>query len=101
MNESFDDLLDYSFTAQLEEGLDKISAGQIEWKNLLNNFYTEFENKLELAESSEGMRANEPSNTDILCEECGRPMQVRIASTGVFLGCSGYALSPKRDANRL
>ena len=41
------------------------------------------------------MRANEPSNTDILCKECGRPMQVRIASTGVFLGCSGYALSPK------
>ena len=95
LNESFDDLLDYSFTAQLEEGLDKISAGEIEWKNLLNNFYAEFENKLELAESSEGMRANEPSNTDILCKECGRPMQVRIASTGVFLGCSGYALSPK------
>ena len=41
------------------------------------------------------MRANEPSATDILCKECGRPMQIRIASTGVFLGCSGYALPPK------
>ena len=95
LNESFDDLLDYNFTAQLEEGLDKVSAGEVEWKNLLNNFYSEFENKLELAESSEGMRANEPSATDILCKECGRPMQIRIASTGVFLGCSGYVLPPK------
>ena len=39
------------------------------------------------------MRANEPSNTDILCEECGRPMQVH--QYRVFLGCSSYALSPK------
>ena len=41
------------------------------------------------------MRANEPTMTDIACTECGRPMQVRTASTGVFLGCSGYALPPK------
>ncbi|MBL6690983.1 MAG: type I DNA topoisomerase [Pseudomonadales bacterium] len=97
LSESFKDLLDYNFTAQLEEGLDKVSDGDVEWKSLLNEFYRDFENKLEKAEGDgEGsMRANEPSMTDIKCEKCGRDMQVRTASTGVFLGCSGYALPPK------
>ena len=95
LNESFEDLLDYGFTAQLEEGLDKVSEGDVEWKKLLNDFYTDFEGKLEVAGSDEGMRSNEPTMTDIVCEKCGREMQVRTASTGVFLGCSGYALPPK------
>lgn len=41
------------------------------------------------------MQPNEPTMTDIPCSKCGRPMQIRTASTGVFLGCSGYALPPK------
>jgi len=95
LNENFDDLLDYGFTAQLEESLDKVSDGKVEWRNLLNDFYGDFEQKLDKASSQEGMRANEPSMTDIDCPLCGRKMQVRTASTGVFLGCSGYALPPK------
>ncbi len=95
LSESFEDLLDYSFTAQLEEGLDKVSEGDVAWQNLLNEFYEDFESKLEKAEGESGMRANEPSKTDITCEKCGREMQIRTASTGVFLGCSGYALPPK------
>lgn len=95
LNESFEDLLDYGFTAQLEEDLDKVSDGDVEWKKLLNEFYNDFEDKLEFAGSDEGMRSNEPTMTDIVCEKCGREMQVRTASTGVFLGCSGYALPPK------
>lgn len=95
LNESFEDLLDYNFTAQLEESLDKVSDGEVQWKSLLDDFYTDFEGKLEKAGSEKGMRANEPSMTDIKCEKCGRDMQVRTASTGVFLGCSGYALPPK------
>lgn len=97
LSESFEDLLDYNFTAQLEEGLDKVSDGDVEWKSLLNEFYQDFENKLETAggDGEGSMRANEPSMTDIKCEKCGRDMQVRTASTGVFLGCSGYALPPK------
>lgn len=95
LSESFEDLLDYGFTAQLEENLDKVSDGEVEWKNLLNDFYRDFEEKVETAGGEKGMRANEPTMTDIKCEKCGRDMQVRTASTGVFLGCSGYALPPK------
>ena len=42
-----------------------------------------------------GMRANLPTETDIKCPACERVMQIRTGATGVFLGCSGYALPPK------
>jgi DNA topoisomerase-1 len=95
LNESFENLLDYNFTAELEEGLDKVSDGNVEWRTLLNEFYKDFKKKIEKAGSDDGMRANDPSMTDIKCEKCGRDMQIRTASTGVFMGCSGYALPPK------
>ncbi|WP_101759612.1 type I DNA topoisomerase [Oceanicoccus sp. KOV_DT_Chl] len=94
--ESFSELLGYDFTAKMEERLDTVAAGDLDWKDLLNSFYTDFQKQLEVAESEEGgMRANNPTETDIACPKCERPMQVRTASTGVFLGCSGYALPPK------
>lgn len=94
--ESFDDLLDYGFTASMEESLDEVATGQLEWKKLLDDFYKKFRKNLDAAQKADGgMRENEPTSTDIPCPQCGRPMQIRTASTGVFLGCSGYALPPK------
>jgi DNA topoisomerase-1 len=94
--ESFSNLLDYSFTARMEELLDAVASGDKNWKQLLNEFYVDFRKTLELAEASDdGMRQNAPTGTDIPCPNCGRDMQIRTASTGVFLGCSGYALPPK------
>ncbi len=94
--ESFSDLLDYGFTANMEESLDEVATGKLEWKKLLDRFYKEFRGKLTAAEKGMGgMRENMPTDTDIACPQCGRPMQIRTASTGVFLGCSGYALPPK------
>ncbi|MFV1873622.1 MAG: type I DNA topoisomerase [Oleiphilus sp.] len=94
--ESFDDLMDYSFTAQMEEKLDEIAEDKQDWKSVLNQFYKGFSGKLEKAQSLKaGMRENAPTETDIACPSCGRNMQIRTASTGVFLGCSGYSLPPK------
>lgn len=94
--ESFSNLMDYGFTAGMEEHLDDVAQGEREWKHVLDEFYGDFKKKLEVAEAGEGgMRANLPTLTDIPCRECGRPMTIRTASTGVFLGCSGYALPPK------
>ena len=96
LTESFGDLLDYGFTASMEESLDEVAEGEKAWKALLDEFYSDFRGKLEVAKQAEGgMRANEPTETSIECPKCGRPMQVRTGSTGVFLGCSGYALPPK------
>lgn len=94
--ESFNDLMDFSFTAKMEENLDDVAQGQVDWKSVLNDFYGDFSDKLELASAEEGgMRANDPSPTDIKCPTCERNMMIRTASTGVFLGCSGYSLPPK------
>jgi len=94
--ESFSDLMDYGFTASMEQSLDRVAEGDKDWLELLNEFYHEFTIKLEQAQDTEaGMRRNEPVETDIDCGNCGRKMQIRTGSTGVFLGCSGYALPPK------
>ncbi|MGM8849264.1 type I DNA topoisomerase [Salinicola halophyticus] len=93
--ESFNDLLDYGFTARMEDRLDEVAEGHEQWQQVLDAFYADFKQKLERAEGAEGMRPNDPVETDIACPTCGRPMQIRIASTGVFLGCSGYNLPPK------
>ena len=97
LQKSFVDLLDYGFTASMEEHLDEVAQGKLDWRALLDQFYAEFSDLLARAEQPEpaGMQPNEPTATDIACDNCGRPMQIRTASTGVFLGCSGYALPPK------
>ncbi len=96
LDESFANLMDYGFTAQMEEQLDDVAKGKLNWKQLLNDFYGDFKHKLEQADGSEqGMRRNAPTLTNIACKDCGRPMMIRTASTGVFLGCSGYELPPK------
>ncbi len=93
--ESFADLLDYSFTAGMEQDLDQIASGNRQWLNVLDTFYGGFSRKLAAAARPDGMRPNAPTETGVACAACGRPMQIRSASTGVFLGCSGYSLPPK------
>ena len=96
LQENFTDLLDYGFTAQMEEQLDDVASGKKDWLGVLDNFYSSFTEQLAQAKSEEGgLRPNDPTDTDIPCPDCGRDMQIRTASTGVFLGCSGYALPPK------
>ncbi len=96
LSESFSDLMDYGFTAAMEESLDVVADGRKDWIDLLNEFYKSFSDTLDKAqEPDNGMRRNQPVETDIECSTCGRNMQIRTGSTGVFLGCSGYALPPK------
>tara|TARA_B100000475_G_scaffold65579_1_gene46554 strand:+ start:832 stop:3444 length:2613 start_codon:yes stop_codon:yes gene_type:complete len=89
--ESFDDIMDYEFTANLENNLDKVAQGEIDWRNVLDDFYTSFKNDLTNASDDHtGMRGNRPISTDVICP-CGKTnMVIRNSSNGVFLGCSGY-----------
>ncbi|WP_150303988.1 type I DNA topoisomerase [Pseudomonas saliphila] len=98
LTESFPNLMDYGFTARMEESLDDVAQGDVPWKRVLDDFYADFKLKLSAAAAADegkGMRTNMPTPTNIACTTCGRPMMIRTASTGVFLGCSGYALPPK------
>ncbi len=102
LNESFKHLMDYGFTANMEERLDEIAEGDLTWREVLDNFYEDFRQQLETAESDAkgGMRGNTPVETSIECPDCGRNMTIRTGSTGVFLGCSGYALPPKERCKK-
>ncbi|WP_421134397.1 type I DNA topoisomerase [Alteromonas sp. A079] len=96
--ENFDDLMSFDFTANMEQHLDDIAHGNKDWKDVLNEFYSGFYGKLLNAEKvpeEGGMRLNQAVPVHIDCDKCGREMNVRTASTGVFLGCSGYNLPPK------
>ena len=96
LNESFGDLMNYDFTANMEETLDKIAEGRENWIDALNAFFKDFSEQLTQAELDElqgGMKPNSIVPTNIDCPTCGRKMAIRTASTGVFLGCTGYVLS--------
>ncbi|CFR13894.1 type I DNA topoisomerase [Yersinia kristensenii] len=98
LEENFRELMNYDFTARMESGLDQVANNQAEWKAVLDGFFAEFSEQLEKAEKDPeegGMRPNQMVMTSIDCPTCGRQMGIRTASTGVFLGCSGYALPPK------
>ncbi|MHA3059290.1 type I DNA topoisomerase [Acinetobacter sp. ANC 4636] len=96
LDESFNNLMNYAFTADLEGQLDKVAIGERGWKELLDTFYGDFKKRLNVAQGEQGMRRNQPVEVaDVHCPECSRPMQIRTGTTGVFLGCSGYNLPPK------
>jgi DNA topoisomerase-1 len=94
--ESFPKLMSYEFTSWLEDELDAVATKGKDWKQLLDEYYADFQVKLDRARNPDGgMRKNDPVPTDITCSLCERHMMIRTASTGVFLSCSGYALPPK------
>ncbi|MDD9950422.1 MAG: type I DNA topoisomerase [Zetaproteobacteria bacterium] len=93
LGECFEDLMDYGFTASLEQNLDAVAQGGVNWIRVLDDFYHPFKEKLLLAKES--MRPNSPIEIDVQCSKCERNMQIRTARTGVFLGCSGYNLPVK------
>ncbi|TAI97981.1 type I DNA topoisomerase [Pectobacterium versatile] len=98
LEENFRELMNYDFTARMESRLDQVANNQAEWKAVLDEFFNEFSQQLEKAEQDPeegGMRPNAMVLTSIDCPTCSRQMGIRTASTGVFLGCSGYALPPK------
>ena len=95
LTENFSDLMGYDFTAIMEDSLDEVAEGQKDWMVVLDEFYAKFKANLDLAASPEGMRPNNPTETEIVCPTCERSMMIRTATTGVFLGCSGYQLPPK------
>ena len=90
--ESFNEIMDYDFTANLENELDEIASGNLEWKSVLNKFYQTFQDDLNSAGSAEdGMKPNDPTKTDIVCSSCNKSnMLIRNSANGVFLGCEGY-----------
>lgn len=93
LEQSFTELMDYNFTAKMEENLDQIAHHQVEWKQLLTTFFTGLVQKIALAGKpyeEGGMRPSDMVLTPITCPKCSKPMGIKIGTSGVFLGCVGY-----------
>lgn len=90
MKEKFPDIVDTAFTAHMEEQLDEVEEGKVEWKKLLEQFYRGFTKEMEQAETDlERIKVpDEPS--DEVCDLCGRQMVVKSGRFGRFLACPGY-----------
>lgn len=86
----FSRIIDYDFTAQFEEKLDKVEEGSIEWKEVLKNFYEKFVVDLEKAEKEINKIEIKPEESDEKCDKCGRNMVVKIGRYGKFLACPGF-----------
>lgn len=92
MVERFQDIIDVEFTAGMENRLDAVEEGKQNWKDLLAEFYRDFEQELKDAEAAlEGVRLKVPEEeTDEVCELCGRNMVIKMGRFGKFLACPGF-----------
>ena len=90
IKEFFPDILDAEFTAKMEEELDAIEAGKLEWIQVINEFYKDFEVNLAIAEKEmEKVEIkDEPAGED--CEECGSPMVFKMGRYGKFMACRNF-----------
>jgi DNA topoisomerase-1 len=88
--ESFDDIFDVSYTARMEEELDDIEEGKIDWRTAMAEFYERFEHDLKHAEEhmTDIKRMEEP--TGLMCEKCGKPLVMKWGKHGKFIACTGY-----------
>ena len=92
LKERFPKIVNYKFTAQMEEKLDEVEHGQEEWVELLDEFYSDFDKTLKKAkEEMEVVKLQlKEDQTDIICDKCGRQMVVKVGRYGKFIACPGY-----------
>ena len=92
LKDKFNNIVDVKFTAKMESSLDDIENGSKDWVDTLRKFYKDFDKSLTQAEKDmDGKHVRIPDEpTDVVCEECGKPMVIKIGPYGKFLGCSGF-----------
>ena len=92
MKDKFNDVVDYAFTATMEDRLDNVESGKENWKTVLSDFYGGFHQELEKAEQDlDGVRIKVPDEvSDEVCDVCGRQMVVKSGRFGRFLACPGF-----------
>ena len=92
MKERFPKIVNVKFTAQMEQDLDTVESGDVEWVKLLDQFYTDFDKTLKKAKTDmAGVKIQlKEDETDIVCEKCGKKMVVKVGRYGKFIACPGY-----------
>lgn len=86
----FPQIVDYAFTASVEEDLDRIAKGEKEWQPVIKLFYAPFKKMIDKKEKELDKKEITEEKTDEVCEKCGKPMVIKIGRFGKFLACTGY-----------
>ncbi|HVN25864.1 MAG TPA: type I DNA topoisomerase [Syntrophorhabdales bacterium] len=89
LTHSFPRIVDYDFTAKMEEGLDQIEEKEKDWIAELNEFYSVFKEEMSAAKKEMKNLKKEERPTDIICDKCGKPMVLRWGRNGEYLVCTG------------
>jgi DNA topoisomerase-1 len=87
LDKNFKEVINEDFTAEMEESLDKVEKGEMEWQALIDQFYKKLSKIIDKVEK-ELPRVN--LKTDVKCEKCGASMLFKLSGNGTFLGCSKY-----------
>lgn len=90
MRDKFGNIVDVTFTASMENDLDRVEEGQVSWRDMLSDFYQGFSQEKQKAEAdNERVRVPDEA-TNETCENCGRPMVVKLGRFGRYMACEGY-----------
>ncbi|MFH0840344.1 MAG: type I DNA topoisomerase [Candidatus Omnitrophota bacterium] len=90
LTKHFPKVLDIKFTAYLEEELDEVEEGKIEWLKVLRDFYSPFKTAFEKAQKDMKSIKNINTPTNEVCDKCGKPMVIKWGRKGKFLSCSDF-----------
>ena len=90
MKQSFKDIVDVEFTANMEQELDDVEAGKTDYVRVLTDFYPPFEKDLEEAHETVKKVEIKAKVSDVICDKCGRNMVYKVSKFGKFLACPGY-----------
>ena len=89
MEQYFSDIADLKFTANMEKKLDDVEEGSIPWKEILRDFYGDFEKNIDAAQESAYVKIPD-TVSDEICPQCGKNLVEREGRFGPFLACPGY-----------
>ncbi len=88
--ENFTDIVNVEFTAKIENEFDQVADGKEEWKQVLREFYPQFEKEVEKVDKELEHVKIEDEVSDVKCDKCGRNMVIKMSRYGKFLACPGY-----------
>ena len=90
MEDYFKEIVDTGFTASMEDRLDEVEVKDVDWKDIIRDYYGTLEKELEIADKEIKKVEFEVELTGELCEKCGKPMAVKHGRFGEFAACTGY-----------
>ncbi|MBC6680319.1 type I DNA topoisomerase [Zhenpiania hominis] len=90
MEDYFKEIVDTGFTAQMEDKLDEVEVKDVDWKDIIRDYYGTLEKELEVADKEIEKVEFKEEPTGELCEKCGKPMVIKHGRFGEFAACTGY-----------